>query len=432
MKKGKIKDMNRPLADRIRPKTIKDVVGQEHILAKGKILDRALGSGHITNMIFYGPPGTGKTTLANIIAETSNKALHKLNATNASIKDIKEIIDSLDTFIAMDGVLLYLDEIQNFNKKQQQSLLEFIETGQITLIASTTENPYFSIYNAILSRSTILEFKPLKKSNIIKGLKRAIKIAEKDFVDAKIIYQEKILDYIADISNGDLRKAINSLELAIYTSNIKNDGNIHIDIEDAKECSQGKNINYNKSGDTYYDILSAFQKSIRGSDADAAIHYLARLIIVGDLLAICRRLLVIASEDIGLAYPSAISIVKSCVDAALQVGLPEARINLAQATILLASSPKSNSSIKAIDSAIKDIETKTTGDVPIHLKDSHYSGAKNLSRGLDYINPHDHFNNYVSQQYLPDNIKDSKYYIAGENKLEKQIKEYQKNIKNLK
>lgn len=419
----------KPLADRIRPEGINEVFGQGHLLNEGRMLNTLIKSGRITNMIFYGPPGTGKTTVANIAAGAVNKTLYKLNATNASVKDIKEIVDGLGTLMNSKGVVLYLDEIQNFNKKQQQSLLEFIEDGSITLIASTTENPYFYIYKAILSRSTVFEFKPLNGEDILKGILRAIDIAKDDFYDKKIEYEKKALEYISEVSNGDMRRAINAIELALYS---KKDipGDILIDMDTAYECTQLKILNYDKSDDSHYDILSAFQKSIRGSDPDASIHYLARLIKAGDLMSICRRLMVIASEDIGLAYPMAAAIVKSCVDSALQLGLPEARIPLAQAVLTLATAPKSNSVICAIDSALNDIDSKDVGDIPIHLKDSHYGGAKKLKRGLTYKYPHDYDNNYVTQQYLPDNIKDKVYYAPGKNKMEQRADEYLKSIKN--
>lgn len=419
----------KPLADRIRPESINEVFGQEHLLNEGRMLNTLIKSGRITNMIFYGPPGTGKTTVANIAAASVNKTLYKLNATNASVKDIKEIVDGLGTLLNSRGVVLYLDEIQNFNKKQQQSLLEFIEDGSITLIASTTENPYFYIYKAILSRSTVFEFKPLRGEDILKGILRAIEIAKDDFFDKKIEYEKKALEYISEVSNGDMRRAINAIELALYSKkDLKED--ILIDMEAAYECTQLKILNYDKSDDSHYDILSAFQKSIRGSDPDASMHYLARLIKAGDLLSICRRLMVIASEDIGLAYPMAAAIVKSCVDSALQLGFPEARIPLAQAVLTLATAPKSNSVICAIDSALSDIDSKDVGDIPIHLKDSHYGGAKKLNRGISYKYPHDYENNYVIQQYLPNNIKDKIYYVPGKNKMEQRAEEYLNSIKN--
>lgn len=421
--------MHKPLADKIRPLELEDVVGQEHILGKNKILNRIIESGCISNMIFYGPPGTGKTTVANIIAKKTSKRFYKLNATNASLKDIQGIVDELDTFMAREGVLLYLDEIQNFNKKQQQSLLEFIEDGRITLIASTTENPYHYIFKAILSRSTIFEFKVLNDANIISALKRAVEKAESFYPGMQIKVDGDALNYFAASSNGDLRKAINGLEVAFYSTNPNSDKVIHITKMIAEESTQSKILNYDLMGDSHYDILSAFQKSIRGSDADAAIHYLARLVKVGDLPSICRRLLVIACEDVGLAYPNAITIVKSCVDAANMLGFPEARIPLAQATILLATAPKSNAAYKAIDSALFDLEKVNVGDIPNHLKDSHYAGAKEIGRGTEYKYPHDYKNNYVKQVYLPNSLRGSCYYLPGDNKNEKAASDYWKNIK---
>lgn len=417
----------KPLADLIRPKKLDEVLGQSHILGDNKLLKNIIESKHIPNMIFYGPPGTGKTTVANIIADSTNKKLYKLNATNASIKDIKLIIDELDTFLAKDGILLYLDEIQNFNKKQQQSLLKFIENGQITLISSTTENPYFTIFNAIISRSTIFEFKKISNSEIVKGLKRAIKIAETDIADREIKYSDKALEYIANMANGDVRRSLNDLESAIYYS--FNKEIISIDIDVAKECTQTSGFNYDKFGDNHYDTLSAFQKSIRGSDIQASIHYLARLIKAGDLLSICRRLLVIAAEDIGLAYPNALTITNSAVEAAYKLGLPEARIPLAEAVVLLASSPKSNSSYIAINKALDDLDKGNIGDIPDHLKDSHYKGSKDMGRGIEYIYPHNFKNHYVEQNYLPGNLKNKKYYEPANNKLEKKYDEYQKKLR---
>lgn len=417
----------KPLADLIRPKRLDEVLGQSHILGDNKLLKNIIESKHIPNMIFYGPPGTGKTTVANIIADSTNKKLYKLNATNDSIKDIKLIIDELDTFLAKDGILLYLDEIQNFNKKQQQSLLKFIENGQITLISSTTENPYFTIFNAIISRSTIFEFKKISNSEIVKGLKRAIKIAETDIADREIKYSDKALEYIANMANGDVRRSLNDLESAIYYS--FNKEIISIDIDVAKECTQTSGFNYDKFGDNHYDTLSAFQKSIRGSDIQASIHYLARLIKAGDLLSICRRLLVIAAEDIGLAYPNALTITNSAVEAAYKLGLPEARIPLAEAVVLLASSPKSNSSYIAINTALDDLDKGNIGDIPDHLKDSHYKGSKDMGRGIEYIYPHNFKNHYVEQNYLPGNLKNKKYYEPANNKLEKKYDEYQKKIR---
>ena len=419
----------KPLADLVRPTELDEVCGQEHILGKNKILDRIIKSGHISNMIFYGPPGTGKTTVANIIAKKAGKRFYKLNATNASLKDIQDITKELDTFLGMNGVVLYLDEIQNFNKKQQQSLLEYIEDGRITLIASTTENPYFYIFKAILSRSTIFEFKPVGEKDIKKALDRAITLRSKEYNEICIKVTNEAKEYLAAYCNGDVRKALNGLEIALNSTKPNDDKEILIDLEAAKDSTQSKVIAFDMDGDSHYDILSAFQKSIRGSDADGAIHYLARLIKGGDLISICRRLQVIASEDIGLADPQAAFIVKSLVDSARELGFPEARIPLAEATILLATSPKSNSSYVAIDRALDDLENITIDDIPMHLKDAHYGGASKLGRGIEYKYPHQYENHYVKQQYLPDNIKNKVYYEYGDNKIEKTMKEYWSRIK---
>ncbi|MFR2219273.1 replication-associated recombination protein A [Clostridium sp.] len=419
----------KPLADLVRPTELDEVCGQEHILGKNKILDRIIKSGHISNMIFYGPPGTGKTTVANIIARKAGKRFYKLNATNASLKDIQDITKELDTFLGMNGVVLYLDEIQNFNKKQQQSLLEYIEDGRITLIASTTENPYFYIFKAILSRSTIFEFKPVGEEDIKKALDRAINLRSKEFNEISIKVTKEAIEYLAAYCNGDVRKALNGLEVALNSTKPNDDKEIVIDLEVVKDSTQSKVIAFDMDGDAHYDILSAFQKSIRGSDADAAIHYLARLIKGGDLISICRRLQVIAAEDIGLAYPQAALIVKSLVDSARELGFPEARIPLAEATILLATSPKSNSSYVAINRALEDLENMTIDDIPMHLKDAHYGGASKMGRGIEYKYPHAYENHYVKQQYLPDNIKNKVYYEYGDNKMEKTTKEYWNRVK---
>ena len=419
----------KPLADLVRPTELDEVCGEEHILGKNKILDRIIKSGHISNMIFYGPPGTGKTTVANIIARKAGKRFYKLNATNASLKDIQDITKELDTFLGMNGVVLYLDEIQNFNKKQQQSLLEYIEDGRITLIASTTENPYFYIFKAILSRSTIFEFKPVGEEDIKKALDRAITLRSKEFNEICIKVTNEAKEYLAAYCNGDVRKALNGLEVALNSTKPNDDKEILINLEVVKDSTQSKVIAFDMDGDAHYDILSAFQKSIRGSDADAAIHYLARLIKGGDLISICRRLQVIAAEDIGLAYPQAALIVKSLVDSARELGFPEARIPLAEATILLATSPKSNSSYVAINRALADLENMTIDDIPMHLKDAHYGGASKMGRGVEYKYPHAYENHYVKQQYLPDNIKNKVYYEYGDNKMEKTTKEYWNRVK---
>ena len=419
-----------PLADRIRPKTLDDIVGQEHLLGTDKLLRRIIENNEVPNMIFYGPSGVGKTTVANIIASKTGKTLHKLNATNASVSDIKQIVSTLDSFLAPDGVLLYLDEIQHFNKKQQQALLEFMENGKITLIASTTENPYFYVYNAVLSRSVVFEFKPVSSDEIETAIKRGINILSKEmFPDYDVEVENNAVVHIANTANGDVRKALNTLEAVYMAMRPTSDSKVVLSLELAEQASQKKALRYDKDGDSHYDILSAFQKSVRGSDPDAAIHYLARLISAGDLQSICRRVLVMASEDVGLAYPQAITIVKSCVDSALQLGLPEARIPLSEAVLLLATAPKSNSAICAIDAALLDIKNIDTGDIPLHLKDAHYNGSEALGRGLTYKYPHDYPDHYVIQQYLPDNIKDKKYYKFGDNKTESAAKEYWNKVK---
>lgn len=421
--------MNRPLADILRPTNLDEVVGQKHLLGDGKILKNIIENGKISNMIFYGPSGTGKTTVANIIASRTDKKFFKLNATTASVSDIREIVSEIDKLGTENGILLYLDEIQNFNKKQQQSLLEFIENGDITLVSSTTENPYFYVYNAILSRSTVFEFKPIEASEIEIAVNRAVLEMAKMLPQNKIQFSPEAVSHIAQMSCGDVRKAINAVEMSVYSTLPNGKNEIIVNIEQAEMASQKKALTYDKLGDNHYDILSAFQKSIRGSDVDASLHYLARLLAAGDLLSPIRRLMVIASEDIGMAYPNAAVIVKSCVDSALQLGLPEARIPLAQAVITLATAPKSNSVVCAIDMALSDIEKGNVGDIPSHLKDGHYGGAEKLGRATGYKYPHNYENNYVEQQYLPDNLKNTKYYVFGNNKNEDKAKQYWDGIK---
>ena len=417
----------RPLADRIRPATLDDVVGQSHILGKNGLLRRIAEAGLLPNMIFYGPSGTGKTTVASILAKQTHRTLRKLNATTASTADIREIIGSLGTLMAPGGVLLYLDEIQYFNKKQQQSLLEFIENGSITLIASTTENPYFYVYNAILSRSTVFEFKPLSAGDLRRALDRTLQLlgVEKN---VPIRCPDDVADYLCAVSGGDARRLIGAVEVLVSAA-VPQDGAIVLSLSDAETAAQRAAVRYDREGDAHYDILSAFQKSIRGSDPDAAVHYLARLLAAGDLASACRRLLVMAAEDVGLAYPQAIVVTKACVDAAFQLGLPEAQLPLAEAAVLLATAPKSNSSTVAIGAAMADVQAGKTGDVPAHLKDSSYQGAKKLGRGLTYKYPHSFPNHYVSQQYLPDELKDAKYYEYGPNKLEQANKRYWEGVK---
>ncbi len=419
--------MNAPLADRIRPQSIDEMVGQQHILGKGCALYNIINSGKIPNMIFYGPSGVGKTTLARIIAQQSGMRLFKLNGTNCSTADIKDVIGESNMLFGGDGVLLYLDEIQYLSKKQQQSLLEYIENGSVTLIASTTENPYFYVYNAILSRCTTFEFKNLTREEILPAVKRGFeKMGEE--MSEKIIVEAGVCELISAVCGGDVRKSLNAVELCVISSPCENN-EIRVTLETARQVSQKSSMKYDRDGDEHYDILSAFQKSIRGSDENAALHYLARLVEAGDLISPCRRLLVIACEDIGLAYPNAISVVKSCVDAAQALGFPEARIPLSEAVIFLCTCPKSNSAICAIDDALRDIKSGIETDIPAHLKDSHYQGAEKLGHGIDYKYPHSYPNHYIKQQYLPDSIKDREYYKFGDNKTEQAAKAYRDKIK---
>ena len=417
-----------PLADRIRPTAVEEVFGQRHLLGEGRLLRKIIESSEVPNMIFYGPSGVGKTTVANIIASRTGRRIYKLNATNASVADIKGIAASLGGIDTMNGVLLYLDEIQNFNKKQQQSLLEFMENGKITLIASTTENPYFYVYNAVLSRSVVFEFRPIAAEDVRAALERGIHIlTEKDYKGLTV--DPMAVEHIANTSNGDIRKALNVLEICILAASPDAQGHLHVELETAEQAVQRKAIRHDKDGDSHYDIVSAFQKSMRGSDPDAAVYYLARLLEAGDMQSACRRLLVTAAEDVGLAYPQAITIVKSCIDAALQLGLPEARIPLAEAVILIATAPKSNSAIMAVDAAMEDLSKMDTGYVPNHLRDRHYSGAEKMGHGQGYQYVHEYAGHYVKQQYLPDEIKDRVYYRPGENKNERAAKEYWDRIK---
>lgn len=419
--------MSSPLADMIRPQKIEDMVGQHHLLDKGKALKNILDSGNIPNLIFYGPSGVGKTTLAEIIAKNTNRRFCKLNGTNASISDIKDIVKSLDTFQSPNGVVLYLDEIQYFNKKQQQSLLEYIENGAITLIASTTENPYFYVYNAILSRSTVFEFKSVDASDIELAVKRAFKLYE-EHLGETIEVEDDAVKWISSGCGGDVRKAINTVELSVLSTRLENSKRI-ITLDTVKELTQKSAMKYDREGDEHYDILSAFQKSMRGSDPDAAVHYLARLLEAGDLPSACRRLLVTACEDVGLAYPMIIPIVKAAVDSALMVGLPEARIPLADAVILVANSPKSNSAYLAYDMAANDLRAGNSGPIPRTLQNKHFDGEDNQNKGQFYNYPHDYENHWVKQQYLPDKLKNTKYYTPQNNKNEQAFNEYWKKIK---
>ncbi len=419
--------MSAPLADRLRPKTIDDIIGQPHLLGEGKPLRNIIKSGELPNMVFYGPPGVGKTTLASIIAKTTDRHLVKLNGTTAGTADIKDVVAKLDTFVAPNGILLYLDEIQYFNKKQQQTLLEYIESGAITLIASTTENPYFYVYSAILSRSTVFEFKSVTASEAEKAVIRGFDFMSSDREETYEI-EDGVYRHIATACSGDVRKALNSVELCVLSAN-EEDGAKKITLENAKALTQKSAMRYDKDGDEHYDIISAYQKSMRGSDPDAAIHYLARLLEAGDLPSACRRLLVCANEDVGLAYPQIIPIVKAAVDTALAVGLPEARIPLANAVVLVCTSPKSNSVYEAINSAMADVKAGKTGPVPRQLQNMHYDGEDNPNKGQFYKYPHAFDNHWVEQQYLPDNLRNTRYYEFGDNKMEQAAKEYWSRIK---
>ena len=418
--------MHRPLADEIRPKTLDEVVGQRHILAPGAVLRRLIERGTDANMVFYGPSGTGKTTVANIIAQQTNKTLYRLNATTASLQDIKDIIADVGTLMAPGGILLYLDEIQYFNKKQQQSLLEFMENGKLTLIASTTENPYFYVYSALLSRSTVFEFKTVSPKEAEPAVLRALKI-QQERSELPMRWEEGVPLQIATACGGDVRKAINAVELLYQAAEVKK-GELFLTLEDTIQVSQRSAMRYDRDGDAHYDILSALQKSIRGSDPDAAVHYLGRLLEAGDLLSPCRRLLVIAAEDIGLAYPMAMVVTKACVDAALQVGLPEARLPLAEAAVLLATAPKSNTAHNAIIAARADLKQGKSGDIPRQLQNMH-ADTTGFDSQQHYLYPHDFPNRWVDQQYLPDALKNAKYYEWGDNKTEQAARAYWEKIK---
>lgn len=420
--------MNIPLADRLRPQTLDDIVGQKHLLADGKPLRRIIESGEIPNLIFYGPSGVGKTTLATYIAKRTNRTLKKLNGTTASTADIKEIVSELNTFQGLNGILLYLDEIQYFNKKQQQTLLEYIENGSITLIASTTENPYFYVYNAILSRSTVFEFKSVTPDEIEKAVYRAVNVLE-DEQGVSIDFSKDCAKKVAFGCGGDVRKAMNAVELSVIAAEEVNNVK-KVTLDTVEQLVQKSAIRYDKDGDEHYDLVSAYQKSMRGSDANAALHYLARILEAGDLPSACRRLMVCACEDVGLAYPQLLPIVKACVDIAQAVGLPEARIPLADAVIMVCNAPKSNSAYMGINAAMTDLKNGKFGPVPRNLQNMHYDGEDNQNKGQFYIYPHDYPNHWTNQQYLPDAIKDRQYYEYGDNKNEQSFKAYWDKIKN--
>lgn len=416
----------RPLADEIRPQTLDEVVGQKHILGKDGLLRRIIESGDVPNLIFYGPSGTGKTTVANIIAKRTNRPLHRLNATTASISDIKDIIADIGTLLAPEGVLLYLDEIQYFNKKQQQSLLEFMENGKITLIASTTENPFFYVFGAVLSRSTVFEFKQITAEDALPAVDRGVEILN-GRLDGALVLEDGVREHIASACGGDIRKAMNALELLASAAK-KEQGKLLVTLEDAKTAAQKSAMRYDREGDAHFDIASALMKSLRGSDPDAALHYLARLLEAGDMTTAIRRLLCSASEDVGMAYPQAALIVKALVDNALQLGLPEARLPLAQAAVLLATAPKSNSVYQGIAAAMADVKAGRTGDIPRELQNVHADSA-GLEREQGYLYPHEFPGHWVQQQYLPEELKNRKYYQYGDNKTEQAARRYWEEIK---
>ena len=420
--------MTAPLADRMRPQTLDDIVGQRHLLAPGKALRRIIESGRIPNLIFYGPSGVGKTTLAGIIAKRTEMRLHKLNGTTASTADIKAVVEEVDTLAGMNGILLYLDEIQYFNKKQQQTLLEHIENGHITLIASTTENPYFYVYNAILSRSTVFEFKSVDKEEAERAVERGFRFLEEE-QGTPISVEEGVASHIASACGGDVRKALNAVELCVLASPPVSDGSRTVLLDTAQQLAQRSALRYDREGDEHYDIVSAYQKSMRGSDPDAALHYLARLLEAGDLPSACRRLMVCACEDVGLAYPQIIPIVKAAVDAALQVGLPEASIPLADAVVLVCQAPKSNSAYEAIGAAMADVRAGRSGPIPRQLQNKHYDGEDNPHKGQFYLYPHEFPHHWTPQQYLPDVLKDAVYYVPGDNKNEQAFAAYWAPIK---
>ncbi len=411
--------MSRPLADKARPTSFDDMVGQEHLVSENGVLRRMVESGHISNMIFFGPPGTGKTTAANIIAERSGMTLRRLNATTASLADVKAVIEETGTLLGSGGILLYLDEIQYFNKKQQQSLLEYIEDGRITLIASTTENPYFYVYNAIISRSAVFEFKPVSREAIGRALTRTLDSLNKE-EGASVAFGDGAVDAIAGAGAGDVRRSLGLLENAFYVA-LSGDGIITVEL--IKSFTPKVLGSFDRAGDVHYDLLSCLQKSIRGSDPDAAAFYLAKLLEGGDLESACRRLQVIASEDIGLAYPMAAVITRSCVESARELGLPEGRIPLVNAAVMLATAPKSNTAYSAYAAAMEDISAGRGQEVPKHLRSPNFVG---------YKYPHEYPNRWVDQQYLPNELANRRYYEYGDNKTEQAAKQYWDKIKNSK
>ncbi len=420
--------MRVPLADRMRPQTLDQVIGQRHIIGEGKALQNIISSGKIPNLIFYGPAGVGKTTVARIIAAQSDMRLHKLNGTTASAADFRSIMEETDSLLGQNGILLYLDEIQYLNKKQQQILLEYLENGRITLIASTTENPAFYVYSAVLSRSAVFEFKSVQPEDVVVALERGITFLSEETGNT-ITAEEGVLKHIAFTGNGDVRTALNTLENCVNATFPDENGNVVITIDTAVQLTGGSAVRYDKNGDEHYDILSAYQKSMRGSDVDASLHYLARLLEAGDLPSACRRLMICACEDVGLAYPQIIPIVQSAVAIALQVGMPEAALPLADAVVMVASAPKSNSAHDAIMAALDDVRQGYTGAVPRQLQNKHYDGDEVANKGQFYKYPHSYPHHWVAQQYLPDALKDKRYYTPADNKSEQAFASYWNAIK---
>jgi len=416
-----------PLASRMRPKTLEQFVGQEHIVGKNTLLYRAIKADKLTSVIFYGPPGTGKTTLAKIIANSTKSDFVQLNATTSGIKDIKETVDAAKSLMGMSGkrTILFIDEIHRFNKSQQDALLPHVEDGTLIFIGATTENPYFEVNKALLSRSVVFELKSLSFNNIRDIIKNSVENKENGFGALNVRISDEAVDFIADMSNGDARIALNAIELAVLTTERDSDGVLDINISVAEQCIQKRTLNYEKDGDNHYDTISAFIKSMRGSDPDAAVYYLAKMLYAGeDIKFIARRIVICASEDVGNADPRALQVAVSAFQAVTMIGMPESRIILAQAATYVASAPKSNSSIMAIDNAMNDVKNIQTSGVPNHLRDSHYKGASKLGHGKGYKYAHDYKNHYVKQQYLPDELVDKKYYVPSENGYEKKIKQW--------
>ena len=416
-----------PLANRVRPKTVDEVVGQEHVLGKDRLLYRLIKADRISSLILYGPPGTGKTTLAQVIANTTQADFREMNATCAGKKDMEDAVKHAQDILGMNGkrTILFIDEIHRFNKSQQDYLLPFVENGTIVLIGATTENPYFEVNRALISRSTVIELTPLTKENIITILNRALNDKEHGLGNEKIIAEPDAIEFLADVCNGDARNALNALEIAFLTTDRDTDGNIHIDLDVASSCIQKRVLGYDKDGDNHYDTISAFIKSMRGSDPDAAVYYLARMLYAGeDIRFIARRIMICASEDVSNADPQALVVATAAAQAVERIGMPEAEIILTQAASYVACAPKSNSSIAAIEKAMQSVKNEPIGQIPPYLKDAHYSGAKELGRGLTYKYPHDYPDHYVEQQYLPDGIKNEKFYIPSDSGYERSIRRY--------